>query len=175
MVDDGSPLAWSSFVVVHGGARRSAIVERLAVPHFVLWTSLEEESAGDTTERLSGTGLFGEGTPRLPVGVVPLVKRAGSSDSSGYAGMVTFGRGPECDVVLRHPGISKVHAYVRRLGEMWIVTDAGSTNGTKVDGAKLTPNVGVELRSGSQVILGRRVALELFWPAAMCDRFALGR
>jgi len=173
MVDDGSPLAWSSFVVVHGGARRSTIIQQLGVPHFVLWTSLEDESAGDATERLSGTGLFGEGTPRLPVGVVPLVKR--TAISSSYAGMVTFGRGPECDVVLRHPGISKVHAFVRRLGDMWIVTDAGSTNGTKVDGTKLTPNVGVELRSGSQVILGRRVALELFWPDALCERFALGR
>jgi hypothetical protein len=174
MVDDGSPLAWSSFVVVYGGAPRSTIVQKLAVPHFVLWTSLEDESAGDATERLTGTGLFGDKSPRLPVGVVPLVKRAGSSGSAGHAGMITFGRGSECDVVLRHPGISKVHAYVRRLGEMWIVTDAGSTNGTKVDGTKLT-NVGVELRSGSQMILGRRVALELFWPADLCERFALGR
>lgn len=172
MVDDGSPLAWSSFVVAHAGAPRAKIVQRLQVPHFVLWTSLEDESAGDATERLTGTGLFGEGTKRLPVGVVPLVKR--SAMSSAYAGMVTFGRGSECDVVLRHPGISKVHAYVRRLGEMWIVTDAGSTNGTKVDGTKLT-NVGVELRSGSQMILGRRVALELFWPADLCERFGLGR
>ncbi len=173
MVDDGSPLAWSSFVVAQGSASRATIIHQLAVPHLVLWTSLDDESAGDTTERLSGTGLFGEGTSRLPVGIVPVVKR--SAISSSYAGMVTFGRGPECDVVLRHPGVSKVHAFIRRLGEMWIVTDAGSTNGTKVDGTKLTPNVGVELRSKSQVILGRRVALEAFWPADLCERFGLGR
>ena len=173
MVDDGSPLAWSSFVVAHAGGSRAAIAARLAVPHVVLWTSLEDESMGNSTERLSGTGLFGEGSSRLPVGVAPVTKR--TAISSSYAGMVTFGRAPECDIVLRHPGVSKVHAFIRRLGEMWIVTDAGSTNGTKVDGAKLTPNVGVELRSGSQLILGRRVALELFWPAQLCERFGLGK
>lgn len=172
MVDDGSPLAWSSFVVAHGGSSRASIVSRLAVPHVVLWTSLDEESAGNSTERLTGTGLFGDG-PRLPVGIAPIAKR--TAISSSYAGMVTFGRAPECDIVLRHPGVSKVHAFIRRLGEMWIITDAGSTNGTKVDGAKLTPNVGVELRSGSQIILGRRVALELFWPAQLCERFGLGK
>ena len=47
-----------------------------------------------------------------------------------------IGRGLECDVVLTDPLSSRVHAIVTRENDQWWVRDAGSRNGTYVEGQK---------------------------------------
>lgn len=51
---------------------------------------------------------------------------------------VILGRGDDCDEVLTHPMVSNRHACVRRLGDQVVVEDLGSTNGTYVNGVKIT-------------------------------------
>ena len=54
------------------------------------------------------------------------------------AGTTTFGRGAECSVTLDDDFVSSRHASVdARDGALWI-EDAGSTNGTFVNGARVT-------------------------------------
>lgn len=67
---------------------------------------------------------------------------------------ITLGRGSHCDVVLADDRVSRLHAVVRLMGSRAVIEDAGSTNGTYVDGVRIdTP---VELREGSMVRFGRR-------------------
>lgn len=47
---------------------------------------------------------------------------------------LTLGRGPSCDIVLRHRTISTQHCRLLLQQGYWMVEDLGSTNGTRVGG-----------------------------------------
>jgi hypothetical protein len=64
---------------------------------------------------------------------------------------VVIGRLPECQVVLGDPNVSRRHAEVRRTGEGIVVTDLGSTNGTKVNGVSVREQ---HLASGDEITVG---------------------
>lgn len=70
----------------------------------------------------------------------------------GPRGLV-MGRLPECDLVLADPNVSRRHAEVRPAGGgRFEVADMGSTNGTKLNGAKIR---GVEaLQDGDGISVG---------------------
>ncbi|MCP4600645.1 MAG: diguanylate cyclase [Proteobacteria bacterium] len=72
--------------------------------------------------------------------------------------VMTIGRDPKCNLVLRDDGISRHHAEVTRGDADYIVIrDLNSTNGTFVDGKKVME---VTLRDGDKVLLGRRTILK---------------
>lgn len=50
---------------------------------------------------------------------------------------VTIGRGKECDIVLQHTGISRMHAVIEKRGDSYGITDCNSTNGLLVNGSIL--------------------------------------
>jgi len=52
-------------------------------------------------------------------------------------------------------GVSRRHAVLRQQGGQWSVTDLDSTNYTRVDGNRITPNTEVPLQDGAQVHFGR--------------------
>lgn len=52
-------------------------------------------------------------------------------------------------------GVSRRHALLRQQGGQWSVTDLDSTNYTRVDGNRITPNTEVPLQDGAQVHFGR--------------------
>jgi FHA domain/Domain of unknown function (DUF1707) len=66
--------------------------------------------------------------------------------------VVMLGRGPDCDCVLAHPTVSRRHARIRRREDVWLLTDLGSTNGTRLNGWRLTEEV--EVRPGDRVSFG---------------------
>ncbi len=69
----------------------------------------------------------------------------------GPAG-ATIGRSHSCDVVLDDPNVSRQHAEVRPRGGSWVLTDLGSTNGSRVNGRQLTaPEV---LKPGDEIDIG---------------------
>jgi hypothetical protein len=72
---------------------------------------------------------------RVQIGVEPLV----------------IGRLPECGVVLADSNVSRRHAELRRAGDSVVLTDLGSTNGTRVNGAPVRERV---LVSGDEVSVG---------------------
>ena len=45
-----------------------------------------------------------------------------------------LGRSPECDLALPNMTVSWRHAELRRAADGWVLTDLGSTNGTRVNG-----------------------------------------
>jgi len=57
----------------------------------------------------------------------------------GIEGQTTvIGRSSECDIVLGDPNVSRRHAEIRRLGRGYSLVDLGSTNGTEVNGQRVT-------------------------------------
>jgi hypothetical protein len=72
---------------------------------------------------------------RIPVGSEPVV----------------IGRLPECEVVLSDSNVSRRHAEIRRKDDGVFVTDLGSTNGTRVNGAPVREQL---LTSGDEVSVG---------------------
>jgi hypothetical protein len=76
------------------------------------------------------------------------------------AGGATIGRSRHSDVMLDDPNLSRAHAEVRPRGGSWVVTDLGSTNGTRLNGRRL---VGTEvLKPGDELEFGTtRLTFEL--------------
>jgi pSer/pThr/pTyr-binding forkhead associated (FHA) protein len=72
---------------------------------------------------------------RVQVGAEPLV----------------IGRLPECGIVLADSNVSRRHAEFRRAGDTVVLTDLGSTNGTRVNGAPIRERI---LASGDEVSVG---------------------
>lgn len=69
----------------------------------------------------------------------------------GASGAV-LGRSRQCDVTVDDPNVSRQHAEVRPRGGSWVVTDLGSTNGTRLNGHRIE---GSEvLKPGDQIELG---------------------
>jgi hypothetical protein len=65
---------------------------------------------------------------------------------------VTIGRQAECDIVLDDTNVSRRHAEVRRQGEDYVLIDLGSTNGSKVNGARVKVH---PLADGDEIALGK--------------------
>jgi FHA domain/Domain of unknown function (DUF1707) len=68
------------------------------------------------------------------------------------AGEVTIGRSPDCHCQLGDPGVSRRHAQIHRDGDLWVLRDLGSRNGTWLNGVRVTG--AVEVRPGDDVNLG---------------------
>ena len=67
---------------------------------------------------------------------------------------VTIGRGPECHIVLADPNVSRRHAEIRPAGDGFLAADLASTNGTRVNGARIAEQ---RLVDGDQIIFGNTV------------------
>jgi hypothetical protein len=67
-------------------------------------------------------------------------------------GTFTIGRDAACDLVLSDMTVSRTHAGLRLEAGGWLLSDAGSTNGTRLNGWRVTSPVPV--RAGDQVTFG---------------------
>jgi hypothetical protein len=88
--------------------------------------------------------------PRTPQ-VIPIAKSA----RSPYKDRISIGRARNCDIVIRHSSVSKLHAHIRLSedGSLKLV-DLDSYNGTLLNARELVPNVPEPLRAGDVVVFG---------------------
>jgi hypothetical protein len=75
------------------------------------------------------------------------------------ASVTVIGRGTEADVIVDDIGVSRRHAEVRVEGGHLVAADLGSTNGTFVDGERITT---AEVVDGSQIKIGRSTLVVRF-------------
>ena len=142
---------------------------------FLLLTAadLATPSGPATTEvrlLMDGEEVPADSTASLSLVAFP-VKRTGRS----VGHLVTVGRASNNDVAIPDLSISRFHAFLKsRADGGWQLQDAGSTNGTTVNG-RAVPQQGhgapVELSAGDDVRLGQ-VGLT-FLPAEQLRAFAL--
>ena len=79
--------------------------------------------------------------------------RLSRGDSFPLAGAMSIGRDETCSIALADASVSSHHAVVAFTPRGWLVTDAGSTNGTLVDG-RIVPEHGALLRDGQSLAIG---------------------
>ncbi|HEY2320542.1 MAG TPA: DUF3662 and FHA domain-containing protein [Solirubrobacteraceae bacterium] len=71
------------------------------------------------------------------------------------SGGATLGRSRQCDVTVDDPNVSRTHAEVRPRGGSWVLSDLGSTNGSRLNGRRVE---GAEvLKPGDEIELGTTV------------------
>jgi len=81
-------------------------------------------------------------------------------------GALLIGRDPSCEITLRDPGASRHHATLIPDGENYRLKDAGSSNGTFVNGAKITETAiqaGDQIRVGNTILTMGRPLAESEW------------
>jgi pSer/pThr/pTyr-binding forkhead associated (FHA) protein len=121
----------------------------------LLWEAGERELDSDAESMVteSDAGPAGSVSPRPgnPL-VVPLV----SAQTESRLGGMSVGRSESNDVVIENPSVSRFHAVIHHDSrtQQWKVTDAGSRNGTHVDGVRIQREQSVVLKDGSAVVLG---------------------
>jgi adenylate cyclase len=74
------------------------------------------------------------------------------------------GRRESSDIVLRFPNVSGTHCELTVVDGHWLVKDRGSSNGTKVNGSRVTEQ---RLESGDKISFGRNVYEIFYNPAAL--------
>jgi Protein of unknown function (DUF3662)/FHA domain len=147
-----------------------ADVDRFA--NFVDALSRELADAAREHARIEGYSFVGpvdvqvyEGTRLRPGRFVVTAEVVEGPDEGPYAelvlpdgsrfplgdGPVTLGRLPECDLVLNDPNVSRRHAEFRQTTDGVVVTDLGSTNGTRVNGVPVREQ---QLVSGDEITVG---------------------
>ncbi|MEW5985749.1 MAG: FHA domain-containing serine/threonine-protein kinase [Chloroflexota bacterium] len=67
---------------------------------------------------------------------------------------VILGRGPDCDLRLNHPHVSKHHCQVQRSGDKIEITDLGSMNGAYFKGQRLSPKTPVNWDTNTPLVIG---------------------
>lgn len=103
--------------------------------------------------------------PAAPVISTPATPAHPIIDIEGQHWLLTepimvIGRGSEADIVINDPGISRRHLELRITPGGIVATDLGSTNGTYVEGRRITA---ATLVNGNELTLGRTHIL--FWAA----------
>ncbi len=88
-----------------------------------------------------GTGGAGAGSLVLPSGERFVLGET----------VVTIGRLPESVLTLEDPNVSRQHAEIRPSGQGFVLADLGSTNGSKVNGIKVSERV---LQDGDELTFG---------------------
>jgi len=91
-----------------------------------------------------GKGGAGAGSLLLPTG-----ERLPLSEN-----VVTIGRKPESTLQLADPNVSRNHAEIRPHGNGWVLVDLGSTNGSRVNGTRVSSH---ELHEGDELAFGNTV------------------
>lgn len=87
--------------------------------------------------------------------MIELVIRLGDRVIQEYRGdqeLVNIGRDPGCDIVLDNLGVSRQHAQIRKVAERYVLADNQSTNGTILNGRRITSH---ELQSGDSFEIGK--------------------
>lgn len=67
---------------------------------------------------------------------------------------IVIGRGAGADVRIPQRTVSESHASIRLEGTSWVLTDEGSTNGTRVNGTRVVAGRPKPIRTGDVVELG---------------------
>lgn len=116
----------------------------------------EQKTLVDDSERFSVPLIPAAPRNRILLTVLTGPERGAVYRLPGDSG--TLGRSEQADATIADPGLSRVHARILRMAEGYVIEDAGSTNGTYVDGQRIAGPV--PLTPGARFQLGRRTVIK---------------
>jgi hypothetical protein len=103
----------------------------------------EDFSRAAAREQFGQTMVFGSADPvELPRRPETVRRRRASLLYNGNRILVgsqgaTIGRSHDCEIVVDDANVSRRHAELSPRGGAWVLTDLGSTNGTRLDGRRI--------------------------------------
>lgn len=103
-------------------------------------------------------------TSRSPQALGELVPMGGGDPIPLLKPTLLVGRRESSDIVLRFPNVSGRHCELSIVEGHWFVKDLGSSNGTKVNGNRVTEQ---RLEPGDKISFGRNVYEIFYNPAAL--------
>lgn len=115
--------------------------------------SLPGEKGGNATQ-VFGSNKTAAMTAPPQVEVAPATLVGEGKEFPLKKGMNTFGRKAENDVQIADPYVSGKHGVIEVADDGLFVTDIGSTNGTMLNDAKLSPNMRTSLTPDDVIRLG---------------------
>ena len=145
---------------------RDEFVAKMPHQFLVLEQALYEQAeVGFSTQVVDPVSLK-RSTVRRPqnIEVLPVIKAPGNP----YPDRVSVGRARNCDIVMRDPSVSKLHAHFRIGGGKLELVDIDSQNGTRVNGRPLAPHQPAQVANGDTVLFGS-VACKIVDAAALYD------
>jgi hypothetical protein len=139
---------------------------RLPDPVLIVLSETEhDEASGDDDthvgETVTGPPAKGRQDPLATFETLAIRKKRHSVEKD----RITLGRERTCDIVVRTPGVSKLHACFLP-GTPLRLLDLGSQNGTFVDGKPLRGEEPLALKAGSSLVFGD-LATRLATPAQL--------
>ncbi|HTQ10062.1 MAG TPA: FHA domain-containing protein [Fimbriimonadaceae bacterium] len=143
---NGSALAQGEKVTLQGGETISfgGLEVKLAMPG---------AKGGNTTQIISSNKTAAISTP--PKVEVPPAKLIGEGRAIPLKkGANTFGRKADNDVQIADPYVSGKHGIIEIAADGLFITDIGSTNGTMLNDAKLSPNMRTAITTEDVIRLG---------------------
>lgn len=157
--------SYARFVRKRKGLAEAEFLAQVEVPHLFLASPLIGLDEGQVqTEKVTETGV--ESSPLASASIFPIAKRPGAN---AFPMMITLGRAPNNDIVLRDRRVSTFHAYFRPKDGGWWICDV-SSNGTAVDGEEIPRNEEVPIESNAVVTLAKAVQVEFLEPPDLYDR-----
>ncbi|MBN1289728.1 MAG: FHA domain-containing protein [Actinobacteria bacterium] len=87
--------------------------------------------------------------------LVVVTSESGQGAKYNLGRAVSIGRAPDCEIIIDDTYISNKHASIYESGGAYLVEDMGSTNGTYVNGRKIS--YPLELRPGDRIKIGKSV------------------
>jgi pSer/pThr/pTyr-binding forkhead associated (FHA) protein len=88
---------------------------------------------------------------------------------------IVLGRAPDVDVPVWDRSASRRHAQLDWRGDGWVIRDLESTNGTRVNGARVGNSHVTYLRPGDRIEIGHHVRLLVRTLLPALDPFGVGR
>lgn len=99
----------------------------------------------------AGTRIFDVPVPRVPEASLEVREPGRLSRRFRIQGPIRIGRSPECELAIRDSKASRHHARLHARDGVLVLTDLGSTNGTRVNGQRIRE---VVLGHGDRILIG---------------------
>ena len=119
--------------------------------------TVSPQSAPDDELIESGTRVFEIPVVDAPEASIEVREPGKSARRVSVTGApMRIGRAPECELVLKDNRVSRRHARLQARGGLLVLTDLGSTNGTRVNGHRVTEvvlGVGDRIQVGETTIV----------------------
>jgi hypothetical protein len=112
--------------------------------------SLDGEDEDDDFQFRTRSGI----TSNTVGGGEPLAIPIEKIKSNGFMQKITLGRTSNNDIILDDASVSRFHAWVEEVSGVFYYADAGSRNGSLVDGKRIEAKVKIQLKNGTKLRVG---------------------
>jgi hypothetical protein len=136
---------------------REQFVAKLPHQFLVLARSVfDDEPAAFSTRVIDPATIKrrGHAATHSDIEVIEIIK----APNNPYPDRVSVGRARNCDIVLRDPSVSKLHAHFKVGGLKLELVDIDSQNGTLINGSRIPPHQPCGIAPGDTISFGSVLA-----------------